>query len=604
MSSHPESALPRRLGRIPVLACAALLLLAATGGPDCLRYLDWSRAAGSGDILELASPARSVLGVPLSQWSHGPGMLFALPQLLPWPYRLIPAEWLGPLDDFRGIGWLASLLLWWALWRSSGRILPGARGARVFLLAAGFLGTHLGFYSIQHASESLALATLATLTCWLIATPGRCARDAVVVGVLCGLLVMIRSHLVLYVFPAMVLLIRRLRANGNGAGSGRFLGYLGLALLPTICAAAQAAVVNRWMTGSMVLSPYDFGAGGFASLDWGRPELAAVLLHPWHGLLVYHPLYGVGFACLVAEAWRERSRPAGRFYMVLAATILIHVYLQASWYVWWMGVGTFGMRGLGVTAVPLLMVIGVVLARRISERRSVGGLATAILACCIWSFVLLCQGMTNFATLGELLSAQLHALGRIETAAPLAVVAGGACLWMLWTSDNPWGGPRRGTQDPFAACACCLAALAVLYLAGPPTAARAGLLPVRIVLAAAALTTLPFAVGGALRGRVGGHEPPPIPRRLPEQALPLALVAIFAASSLLFARLAVRTELRIAAGELDDAGDGAAARVDLRELEDALREYGTVAGFDHKKAALREYLSRERELQSGGVPGR
>ena len=45
--------------------------------------------------------------------------------------------------------------------------------------------------------------------------------------------------------------------------------------------------------------PYVYGGAGFTSVDLWHPELRAVLVHPWHGLLSYHPLYGVAFAAVV-----------------------------------------------------------------------------------------------------------------------------------------------------------------------------------------------------------------------------------------------------------------------------------------------------------------
>ena len=54
-------------GRLTALllggAFAFLLLLIATGGPDCLWYLDWSHAAKDADIGRLESGIRSPMGI-------------------------------------------------------------------------------------------------------------------------------------------------------------------------------------------------------------------------------------------------------------------------------------------------------------------------------------------------------------------------------------------------------------------------------------------------------------------------------------------------------------------------------------------------------------
>ena len=69
---------------------ALLLLVIATGGPDCLEYLDWSNAAQDADIFRIPEQQRSPMGVPLTQWSHGPGMFFALPYITPGLGAIVP----------------------------------------------------------------------------------------------------------------------------------------------------------------------------------------------------------------------------------------------------------------------------------------------------------------------------------------------------------------------------------------------------------------------------------------------------------------------------------------------------------------------------------
>ena len=582
---------------ILVLTAAGLLLLAATGGPDCLRYLDWSRAARTGDIFELNNAALSPVGVPLSQWSHGPGLLFALPRLLPWPYGHVPAALLGPLDDFRGIGWIAALLTWWALLRTARHLLPRARTGPLFIAAAGFFGTHLGFYSSRHASESLTFACLALLTCWTVVPRRWRAPDISLVGVLCGLLVMIRPHLGLYLLPAAGLLYFRLRERPLEPGAARRVPHALLLLLPLALALAQVALVNRWMTGSLLRSPYDFGAGAFASLNWRHPELPAVLLHPWHGLLVYHPFYAVAFALLLVELWRERHRPLGRLYGLLTLSIVAHLYLQASWYVWWMGIGTFGMRGLGAAAIPLIVVVAHALARRLEDGRELRRLLWGIVAVCVWSYLLMCQGMTNFATIGELLRAQLDTLLRIEVGIPLLFASLLAVPWRRSAVDP--------SNRPFSAPARLLAALCILHLAGIATALRPELLYLRIALALGGIVALQrltwLPAGGQAAPRTGADTDADagdasMSRGFARFALPAVMIAVFLVATLLFARLAYRTERRLAAVESHEPL-GIGAGVDLREVEDAFREYQFVPGFQDKKAALEEFLARARNAQ-------
>jgi len=573
----PHSRLDRRW-TLPLLGApfALMLLIAAAGGPDCLRYLDWARAVRGADILQLGDGTLSPLGLPLSQWSHGPGLFYALPRMLPWPYALVPAELLGPLDDFRLVGWLASLALWFALFRSMRQLLGGAVSGSLLLCAIAFGGTHLGFYSLQHASESLSLGCLALLAYWLIVPRSWRALDVLFVATLCALLIVIRTHLGFYILPALGWMIYRLRSQ-SGSWKQR-LTYTALIALPLSSALVQIAWVNRWMTGSILRSPYAFGDANFSSLDLARPELLAVLVHPWHGLLVYHPLYGVGFALLLWRTFRTESPAQRRLFGSIALALMAHLYLQASWYCWWMGVGTFGMRGMAASGVLLLPVIAHVMARRIERGKSNALLLTLLLGCCGWSFLLMIQGMTNFMTYGELVGAQVRTLLRPDVLAPLALF--GLLALTLTRGRHDTG--RRS----LAAAAIFLVCWTAYYLCG-----------LVIDLETALLRALPFRLGlGGLIGVLaaltlgrGKPQAPPIYR--PALLLPAAVVTLVIVTNLLFARLAFQTEQHILNSE-GPPPSLAAQAVDLDEVEESYFEYLRVPGFHQKKTALARFLEQ------------
>jgi hypothetical protein len=140
------------------------LLVASSSGADFGQYIRWAEAALSGDIFALGGPVLSPMGVPNSIWSPGTGLLFALGKGA--------LDHLGRPDDAdRGahvVGWLATLGLWWAMARILHRATDGDRTLVAFGLAIAFLGTHAGYYSIAHSSETFAdsLVALLALRWW------------------------------------------------------------------------------------------------------------------------------------------------------------------------------------------------------------------------------------------------------------------------------------------------------------------------------------------------------------------------------------------------------------------------------------------------------
>ena len=91
---------------LAVFAVAAVLLWEARGdGPDFGHYFEWGRAAVSADIFELTGDALSSGGVPFSQWSAAPGMLFAATYYAAGErIELRTAAYLT--------GWAAAMLFW------------------------------------------------------------------------------------------------------------------------------------------------------------------------------------------------------------------------------------------------------------------------------------------------------------------------------------------------------------------------------------------------------------------------------------------------------------------------------------------------------------
>ncbi len=266
---------------VAVLA-AGLLLSSSVGGADFGRYWDWSVAFSTGDIFRLRSDVASPLGIPLSQWSHGPGALFALPVVL-------LRSTVDVFDSPMVAGWLTVCIFWWAFLRVLRWAAQGSDLLVIFGAAIAFVGTHAGFASRAYASESIALALIAIATLEVVNPTERLASSSLLVGVSTALLLVSRSYLVVYALPALLLVSWRIiapRNDGDEGALGRSSPLVRLIAAtclgaPVLVGVGQWALVNRWMTGLITRSPYVYQGGDFRSVDWVQPEFKAVLFHPW-----------------------------------------------------------------------------------------------------------------------------------------------------------------------------------------------------------------------------------------------------------------------------------------------------------------------------------
>lgn len=588
-----------------LIALFLLLFFAApVTGPDFDHYLRWARAFGSADTIAFWDKGHilSPLGVPLTQWSHGPGLIIA---------SLCPAGCRGLMSmDRQGMltGMLFTAALWWAMFWLLRRAGAGDVQWAVYGAALAILGTHLGFYSRSYASETFSHATLALLAMWTVTRPQWRLTDALVVGCLAGLLVISRSQLLLYAVPFLgVMYWSAWKAEGTRRPakprtSLNTVLFVGSSLVPLGIALAEVGMTNRWMTGSLLGSPYAFGDGPFRSLDFARPEFSAVLLHPWHGLLTHHPLYALGFAALVVQIVRARSLPERLFWLGCAVVIVLHVYLQAAWYVWWLGMQTFGMRGLGASAVILVPALIRTMRERELRGQGYGGWAALALACCLWSAPLFLENLyaeTQFLTYAELLGqygtllaplvAPVALAGSITAIAFLIARAGGI-------SDATGLRGRFADQvrrrPALSASLMLLIPLALYCLTEYVVSRETGEPAAQIASLAAALLGLGCT---CLFLALSTQQPAddaavPVARPLVETLVSVALVALLGVSALLFARLARHTEAMIAERTWPTEGIRYVSAAHVDEVAESYLEYLNVPGFDAKKAALKAYV--------------
>jgi hypothetical protein len=363
-------------------------------------YLEWAQAFGRLDtkVFLATGHTLSPMGVPLTQWSHGPGLMLSV-------FAAISGQFIQPDAAALWIGRGLLVIFWWAMFTLLRQAAYMDVQWTVYGVLVGILGTHLGFYSRSFSSETLSQTFLAVMAVWVLLRKRWRILDTLVVGCLASFLVITRLQLAIYAVPLFGVMYYHIwKAKGEQSPWMTVL-LVAMPLIPLFTGLAQVGLANRWMTGNFLRSPYSFGAGTFRSLDFAHPELAAVLFHPWHGLLSYHPLYLLGFIALVLLIFQSRSRVERLFYIGYVFVIVAHVYLQAAWYAWWLGSLTFGMRGLSIAAVVLVPATVRFMREREGREKSNTLFGTLVLAACLWSLPLLLANLrseTEFTTYSDL----------------------------------------------------------------------------------------------------------------------------------------------------------------------------------------------------------
>jgi hypothetical protein len=102
--------------------------------------------------------------------------------------------------------------------------------------------------------------------------------------------------------------------------------------------------------------------------------------------------------------------------------LLLHLYVQAAWYCWWLGTKTFGMRGLTTGAVLLVPLLAHTLRQRSRGGLGIAPLIAAVSVSSSWPFLHMRQDVTNLTSFARLLEAQVGTLTRIDMALPMLVL--------------------------------------------------------------------------------------------------------------------------------------------------------------------------------------
>ncbi len=553
---------------------------------DFGRYVDWARSFRHADILALNEDGIwSPLGVPLSQWQFGTGLVYSLPGFFAWTDLLL----------FPTILSCIGLLLFFLTLR---RVTLDPFVAILFFCLA-WVSTPFGFYTYSQSSESLAAAFLAIYFYLITSDWRRSPGFYLLCGIAGGFVISTRTQLGIWVVAGVPLLLaefsgRHLEGQATRARArARALASLVLFGTPIVAALAASLVVNRWMTGSAFLSPYVFGDGDFRSVDLLHPHLLTVLWHPWHGLLAYHPFLLIPILLLgaaVLPLLRGRFSEGTTLAPAVFVAFCVQLWLQSAWYCWWLGTGTFGMRAFAPAVVPLLIAAAPLYEKAVQGSpvrgfRSPGPpgmMAGFILLATAWSGLLLTQDATNFTSLSSLFEGQAYGLWSLLNA-PSTYVAGPIALGLIWMG---FGTQRPKSESPSRTPAI-LVMTAALFVLLRAVLVQEGILALAALLASAVL------LAQALKYFESWNRPE-IRQRLKLTAGVL-LASAWLCAQIVFIRLAIQVE-----GQLRPNPAGQTFHV--QEVVDTYREYLEVRGFEDEKRALADFLARNRDAHQESAP--
>jgi len=367
-------------------------------GADFHKYIEWANAFNLNDIFELGGDTLSPMGVPVSQWNFGLGLLFSLAREFPGSLSSSGALFLG---------WIFAIIFWWAflglLYHVSNKnILLTFFGASI-----AFIGTPLGYYSLSYSTESFSFTCLAVIAYWLVSNKKWRIVDVLLIGVLSGLLIIIRLPLAIFLVPIYLVLCYLVFIDNKTDRLAKKLFLLSISVIPVLICTVGIGFANRWMTGSIIGSPYNFGSDTFRSLDWSNPVFHLRLFHPCQGLLVYHPLFLFLIIALFLLIIRKGSIYNKIFFSIILLVFALNLYLYSSFtFGWWCG-GSFGQRVLAINAVILIPVLIYFLATKKQSKISNTIWFLLIFLSCLWSYFLLFGGCTEFYIYKSLLTFQV-----------------------------------------------------------------------------------------------------------------------------------------------------------------------------------------------------
>ncbi len=221
-----------------------------------------------------------------------------------------------------------------------------SRGVVLATLVSVVFGTNVFHYAtydaiFSHAYSFFLITLLVLVTLRFYEGERHRARNAIALGVIAGLIVLVRNQ------NGIVLLLVPLLGVGSVADIGdrvsfirrNWLLYVAMAALALLLFVPQMLVwhvaTGRWL----VFSYEGSGGNGGSSFLWTNPTFPAVLtsFNP-HGLLPWAPILVLAIAGFIPL---RRMHP--RLFYATFAVAVLNLYVIASWFAWHYG-GGFGHR--------------------------------------------------------------------------------------------------------------------------------------------------------------------------------------------------------------------------------------------------------------------
>ena len=216
-----------------------------------------------------------------------------------------------------------------------------------------FVGTNLFYYTYWEGAMSHAsLFALLAITLWLGERylEKQLLLQAVLLGVLAGLIILIRPIMVVPLLALVVFYVYRLRGKLNWVHIPVIVSMGLLIWLPQV--AYWKYTTDSWLY-------YSYGGEGFFFND---PKIIKGLFGWRKGWLIYTPI----MILAILGAWPLLHHQK-RWFWLIAPLFLAYIYVIFSWWCWWYG-GSYGMRPMiefyPFLALPLAFLVQVIIKQK------------------------------------------------------------------------------------------------------------------------------------------------------------------------------------------------------------------------------------------------
>jgi hypothetical protein len=208
-----------------------------------------------------------------------------------------------------------------------------------------WLGSNSFYYmtfepSMSHMVSLFSVALLLSIWfVWFRNIEQPALRRAAALGAAGGLVLLVRlQDAPFLLLPYGYLLIRCIQTWRAGSiRAAQHWLVCGLIAMPcTLLVFAPQLAVWQHLYGTWAVSPYF--EDHIPAFQWLHPQLGGVLVSTFHGLFTWHPIYLFALCGLAVVAQQDR-----RLAILLAALLLLEVYIVSAWWAWWQG-DSFGGR--------------------------------------------------------------------------------------------------------------------------------------------------------------------------------------------------------------------------------------------------------------------